>query len=218
MTENNPIFENIFLALRVAYIMEILQRSVPNCITILQQMNYCYTYTRGNNNIHFNGLSDLEIHAQCALIRNIVEKQLPYLLTSIIVAKYAINDIFIEKIYKKNKIKIKLQQTLTKKRLNAIKYIAEQAFIIYFQVKNIPQNLVEMLTIYHFDKKLFDQRDLSILQLSQKFNIPKSNLYYYLKKLQDFIKDHETKAIQQLSIKLSQKQIIPNSNANSTRI
>lgn len=214
MIENNFIFENVFQALRISYLMEILQCSTPNSVTILQQLNYCYTYTRGNNNIHFDGLNDLEIHGQCALIRNAVEKQLPYLLSCVIVAKYATNNLRIEKIYKKKKIKIKVLQALTNKRLDAIKYIAEQVFIVYFKAKNISQNLVEILTTYCFDKKLFEQQKLSILQLSQEFHQPKSNLYYYINKIQKFVKDNETKAIQQIHEKLSKKNIIP----NSTRI
>lgn len=207
--ERQSIFENIFQALRVSFLMEILQRSVPNSVSIIQQMNYCYSYTRGNNNIDFENLNDLEIHAQCALIRNSVEKQLPALLSNVIIAKYATNDLLIEKLYKKNKIKIKVLQTLTKKRLSAINYIAKQIFHLYFKAKNISQNLVEILTVYQFDKKLFEQHQLSLLQVANNFKIPKSNVYYYLEKIQKFIDDNETKAIQILHEKFVKKQIIP---------
>ena len=117
MIENNFIFENLFQALRISYLMEILQCSTPNSVTILQQLNYCYTYTRGNNNIHFDGLNDLEIHGQCALIRNAVEKQLPYLLSCVIVAKYATNNLRIEKIYKKKKKIVRIWYFLIYKKL-----------------------------------------------------------------------------------------------------
>lgn len=211
MLIETPLFDNIFTALRVSFLMEILQRSVISSLTIIQQMNYCYTYNRKNDNIHFDGLSDLEIHAQCALIRNIVEKQLPLLLSNIIVAKYSANDVVIQKIYKKNKIKIKNFQTLTNKRFQAISEIAKELHFVYFHAKNIPLKLVEILTAYTFDKNLFKQQQISLLQLANQFNIPKSNMYYHLKKISDFIHQKETTAISLLCEKFAQRKIIPRS-------
>lgn len=207
-----PLFDNIFTALRVSYLMEILQRSVPNSVTIIQQMNYCYTYNRGNNKIHFDGLTDLEKHAQCALIRNIAEKQLPLLLSNIIIAKYSANDIVIKKFYKKNKIKIRNYQALTNKKIQAISEIAKEIHLIYFHEKNISLKLVEILTAYSFDKDLFAQRQISILQLANQFNIPKSSVYNHLKKVSEFIRKKETLAVSLLTEKFAQRQIIPTLN------
>lgn len=211
---NNFMFKNIYQALRVSYLMEIIQSSVISSLTMIQKANYAYTFHHKNNNINFDGLNELEIHAQCAIIRNIVEKQLPLLLSNIIIAKYSANDIFINKIYKDSKIKRKIIQAPSHKRITAISNIANEIYLIVFKDKhkNIPFNLVEILTFHAFDKSLLTQQQMSILQLAKEFNLPKSNLYYYLNKITEFIKEKETNAIENLIAEFERKLIIPGKN------